>query len=144
MMKWGTPVKARRPLGCMEPCIPTVALKVQEGPLWVHEIKHDGYRILAKSGIARDCSHAVDSTGPIAAKNIKGAFLSMAKRSFQTSMASPILRSCIRHEMAELRSRNGKTPLGTKKHQNSDSYRIRTRQRENPGEPVRCPSKQPR
>jgi hypothetical protein len=32
-IKWATPVKARRPVGFIEPCIPTVASKVPEGPL---------------------------------------------------------------------------------------------------------------
>jgi ATP-dependent DNA ligase len=27
------------------PCIPTRALKPPAGPEWVHEIKHDGYRL---------------------------------------------------------------------------------------------------
>jgi bifunctional non-homologous end joining protein LigD len=27
------------------PCIPTRAYKVPSGPDWVHEIKHDGYRL---------------------------------------------------------------------------------------------------
>jgi hypothetical protein len=44
-MKRSNPVKARRPVGFIEPCIPTVAAKVPEGPIWVHEIKHDGYRL---------------------------------------------------------------------------------------------------
>jgi len=44
-MKWDKPVKTKRPLGLIEPCIPTVAGKVPEGPMWVHEIKHDGYRV---------------------------------------------------------------------------------------------------
>jgi hypothetical protein len=47
-MKWGIPIKARRPVGFMEPCIPTAAAKVPEGPMWVHEIKHDGYRLIVR------------------------------------------------------------------------------------------------
>jgi bifunctional non-homologous end joining protein LigD len=34
-----------RPTGFVEPCIPTRAYKVSSGPGWVHEIKHDGYRL---------------------------------------------------------------------------------------------------
>jgi ATP-dependent DNA ligase len=33
-------------------CIPTIAPKAPEGALWIHEIKHDGYRLLAKRGAA--------------------------------------------------------------------------------------------
>jgi ATP-dependent DNA ligase len=47
-MEWSKPVKARRPMGFIEPCIPTVAAKVPEGPMWVHEIKHDGYRLIVR------------------------------------------------------------------------------------------------
>jgi ATP-dependent DNA ligase len=31
--------------GYIPPCIPTRAYKVPAGPDWVHEIKHDGYRL---------------------------------------------------------------------------------------------------
>jgi ATP-dependent DNA ligase len=34
-----------RPNGYIPPCIPTRAYKVPTGPDWVHEIKHDGYRL---------------------------------------------------------------------------------------------------
>jgi bifunctional non-homologous end joining protein LigD len=34
-----------RPTGLVEPCIPTRAYRVPSGPGWVHEIKHDGYRL---------------------------------------------------------------------------------------------------
>ena len=35
-----------------EPCIPTQADRPPSGPGWVHEIKHDGYRLIAHRGIA--------------------------------------------------------------------------------------------
>jgi ATP-dependent DNA ligase len=31
-----------------EPCIPTRSTKVPSGPDWIHEIKHDGYRLLVQ------------------------------------------------------------------------------------------------
>jgi len=31
--------------GYIPPCIPTRAAKPPSGPKWVHEIKHDGYRL---------------------------------------------------------------------------------------------------
>jgi len=31
-----------------EPCLPTKADKVPVGEQWVHEIKHDGYRLIAR------------------------------------------------------------------------------------------------
>jgi ATP-dependent DNA ligase len=39
------------PAGFIEPCNPTVSKKAPSGPQWIHEIKHDGYRmILRRSG----------------------------------------------------------------------------------------------
>jgi ATP-dependent DNA ligase len=37
-----------RPNGFIEPCIPTRATKPPAGPDWVHEIKHDGYRLIVR------------------------------------------------------------------------------------------------
>jgi bifunctional non-homologous end joining protein LigD len=37
--------------GFIAPCIPTLAAKPPSGPDWVHEIKHDGYRLIVR----RDC-----------------------------------------------------------------------------------------
>jgi bifunctional non-homologous end joining protein LigD len=34
--------------GFVDPCIPTLAAKPPAGPDWVHEIKHDGYRLIAR------------------------------------------------------------------------------------------------
>jgi bifunctional non-homologous end joining protein LigD len=50
-MRWGKPVKTRRPPWFIEPWTPTVAAKVPKGPMSVHEINHDGYRLIVrKSG----------------------------------------------------------------------------------------------
>jgi bifunctional non-homologous end joining protein LigD len=38
--------------GFIEPCIPTVSTKVAEWPLWIHEVKQDGYRMIARRGDA--------------------------------------------------------------------------------------------
>jgi bifunctional non-homologous end joining protein LigD len=34
--------------GCIEPCLPSPADRPPSGPDWVHEIKHDGYRLMAR------------------------------------------------------------------------------------------------
>jgi ATP-dependent DNA ligase len=36
------------PAGFIAPCLPTPILRPPSGPLWVHEIKHDGYRLIAR------------------------------------------------------------------------------------------------
>jgi bifunctional non-homologous end joining protein LigD len=36
------------PAGFIEPCNPRVCKMAPSGPQWVHEIKHDGYRLIAR------------------------------------------------------------------------------------------------
>ena len=38
----------QRQLRRIEPCLPRPATKLPAGPGWIHEIKHDGYRIMAE------------------------------------------------------------------------------------------------
>ena len=33
----------RSPVGFIEPCLPSIAIRPPKGPGWIHEIKHDGY-----------------------------------------------------------------------------------------------------
>jgi bifunctional non-homologous end joining protein LigD len=40
--------RTRPGLGIIEPCLPTPAKAPPSGPGWIHEIKHDGIRILAR------------------------------------------------------------------------------------------------
>jgi ATP-dependent DNA ligase len=47
-MLWRNPTAKRRPPGYVEPCIPTLVAKSPEGPQWIHEIKHDGYRMIVR------------------------------------------------------------------------------------------------
>jgi bifunctional non-homologous end joining protein LigD len=39
---------SRRPAGFIEPCLPIIGHRVPDGPLWAHEIKHDGYRFIVR------------------------------------------------------------------------------------------------
>jgi len=36
------------PSGFIEPCLPSSAERPPSGPDWIHEIKHDGYRLMAR------------------------------------------------------------------------------------------------
>jgi bifunctional non-homologous end joining protein LigD len=36
------------PAGFIDPCIPSMAHKPPLGPDWVHEVKHDGYRLIVR------------------------------------------------------------------------------------------------
>jgi bifunctional non-homologous end joining protein LigD len=41
------------PTGFIPPCLPTKAPRPPAGVLWLHEIKHDGFRIIARKEGAR-------------------------------------------------------------------------------------------
>jgi len=38
--------------GFIEPCLPSPADRPPSGPDWIHEIKHDGYRLMARRNAA--------------------------------------------------------------------------------------------
>jgi ATP-dependent DNA ligase len=38
----------QRPSGFIKPCLPSKGARPPSGPLWVHEIKHDGYRLMVR------------------------------------------------------------------------------------------------
>src|SRR3974390_2483801 len=40
--------RTRQGLGIIEPCLPSPAKAPPSGPGWLHEIKHDGFRIMAR------------------------------------------------------------------------------------------------
>jgi ATP-dependent DNA ligase len=37
-----------RPSGFIDRCLPSIARKAPDGPQWLHEVKHDGYRLMAR------------------------------------------------------------------------------------------------
>ena len=50
-MLWRTPSARSRhtpPAGFILPAQPTLVAKPRAGPEWIHEVKHDGYRLLAR------------------------------------------------------------------------------------------------
>jgi bifunctional non-homologous end joining protein LigD len=47
-MLWRSSAPKRQPPGFIEPCIPTRSEKPPVGPDWIHEIKHDGYRLIVR------------------------------------------------------------------------------------------------
>ena len=56
----------------IEPCLPSLAKRPPDGPNWLHEIKHDGFRILARrdsAGVRLISRHGHDFTSrfPLAA-----------------------------------------------------------------------------
>jgi ATP-dependent DNA ligase len=48
-MEWSIPRRpALLPAGFVEPCMPSVRPTAPRGREWVHEIKHDGYRLIVR------------------------------------------------------------------------------------------------
>jgi hypothetical protein len=43
-MRWLTSAPVRRPLGFIEPCLPTNGRVVPTGAQWAYEIEHDRFR----------------------------------------------------------------------------------------------------
>ena len=42
------------PSGFIHPCLPSTAERPPSGPDWVHEIKHDGYWMMARREVTGD------------------------------------------------------------------------------------------
>ena len=64
--------RTRPGLGIIKPCLPTPAKAPPSGPGWIHEVKHDGFRILARrdsAGVRLITRHGSDFTArfPLAA-----------------------------------------------------------------------------
>jgi bifunctional non-homologous end joining protein LigD len=58
-------VHSRPRLGFVEPCLPSPAERPPSGPGWLHEIKHDGFRIMARrdrAGVRLITRHGNDFT----------------------------------------------------------------------------------
>ena len=41
------------PAGFIAPCLPMTAPRPPSGPLWLHEVKHDGFRVIARKDADR-------------------------------------------------------------------------------------------
>ena len=57
--------RTRPGLGIIEPCLPSPAEAPPSGPGWIHEIKHDGFRIMARrdsAGVRLISRHGNDFT----------------------------------------------------------------------------------
>jgi bifunctional non-homologous end joining protein LigD len=55
MPRWNNSSRVIAAPGFIEPCLPTVALRPPAGDLWLHEIKHDGYRLMVRRNGERVC-----------------------------------------------------------------------------------------
>ncbi|MFY9841206.1 MAG: hypothetical protein WAK55_33000 [Xanthobacteraceae bacterium] len=67
--------RIRPQFGFFDPCLPSPAKAPPSGPGWIHEIKHDGFRIMARrdaAGVRLISRHGDDFTSrfPLAAAAI--------------------------------------------------------------------------
>ena len=75
--------RTRPGLGIIEPCLPSPAKVPPSGPGWLHEIKHDGFRILArrdKAGVRLITRHGNDFSNRFPV--IVAAIMALPARSF--------------------------------------------------------------
>jgi len=68
-------MRSRNAVGFVEPCLPSPAKRPPAGANWIHEIKHDGFRIMARrdgAGVRIITRHGNDFTSrfPLAAAAI--------------------------------------------------------------------------
>ena len=52
------------PFSTIAPCLPKPAKEPPIGPGWIHEIKHDGFRVLARRGGGRVRLYTATATIP--------------------------------------------------------------------------------
>jgi hypothetical protein len=52
--------------GFIEPCLPSKLARPPTGSLWVHEIKHDRYRLMVRDDSPSVASRATATIGPTA------------------------------------------------------------------------------
>ena len=50
---WVSMLQRTFPAGFIAPCLPTKTAKLPSGSQWLHEIKHDGFRIIARKNGAQ-------------------------------------------------------------------------------------------
>jgi hypothetical protein len=86
----------RRRLWCAELCLPRLALRPPAGPGWIHEIEHDGFRILEKQNAAG-----------VHLFTRKGYDLSVRFPLATTAVAALPARSCLIDGEAIARDQNG-------------------------------------
>src|SRR6516165_4592952 len=88
--------RTRPGLGVIEPCLPSPAKAPPSGPGWLHEIKHDGFRIMARrdsAGVRLFTRHGSDFTD-------RFPFIAMALKSLP-------IRSCMIDGEAIVCNENG-------------------------------------
>jgi bifunctional non-homologous end joining protein LigD len=109
-MLWRTPPRSRRrpPADFILPAQPTLVAKPPSGPEWTHEIKHDGYRLLARKAADRVVlwtRHGTDFTARL--PSIAEAVRSLPVDNFLIDGEAVALRPDGHGDFAALRTKRG-------------------------------------
>jgi ATP-dependent DNA ligase len=73
--------RSGRAIGFVEPCLPSPAKAPPSGPDWRHEIRHDGFRILARLDVAGEPDHPQGPRFQQALSQVVGAVTALPARS---------------------------------------------------------------
>jgi ATP-dependent DNA ligase len=61
------------PAGFIAPCLPTKTDKLPAGSQWLHEIKHDGFRVIARNSPIYVAARSSARAGRVDARRNQGA-----------------------------------------------------------------------
>jgi bifunctional non-homologous end joining protein LigD len=108
-MTWRAPHSRRVPPICfIQPCRPTLVANPPVGPGWLHEVKHDGYRLLARKDADRVrlwTRYGTDFTGRLPA--IAGAVRALPVDNALIDGEAVVFRPDGHSDFAALRTRAG-------------------------------------
>ena len=107
-MLWRVSPRRDPPAGFVQPCRPTLVRDPPAGPGWLHEMKHDGYRLLARKDADRVrlwTRYGTDFTGRLLA--IADAVRSLPVDNALIDGEAVVFRSDGHSDFAALRTRAG-------------------------------------
>jgi hypothetical protein len=81
---WLATITAPLPVGFVPPCLPTKARDRPRDDLWLHEIKHDGFRVIARKNGAQ-----------WAAKGTAAAFVRAASSGWESASGILFMADCL-------------------------------------------------
>ena len=84
------------PSGFIGPCLPSKVARPPSGPLWVYEIKHDGYRLMVRR---EDVDALIDGICGVTLKHLSG-MSARCSRDIQVRRAIDAVVDQIRRETA--------------------------------------------
>ena len=107
-LRTSPPGRITSPVGFVLPCQPTLAVRPPPGPGWIHEVKHDGYRIVARKNgpsVRLWSRQAVDYTAHFS--GISAAISALPGETITLDGEAIVLRDDGHSDFEALRSRGG-------------------------------------